>query len=150
MTATPSLRELAAVRTHYWELLGSPVTIEVRTRRLLIATGDALDAITMPPEFGEQVLAGLRIAMLAGPVIAGDANWTFLTRPVVTHSVPEDLARLRVHAIPHGEQLVLPASEHQWVLAPSPRQQPTLWTAVIGTARRAAHHLAAVELSEAA
>lgn len=142
-------RDLATGRWELIKLTGWPVTIERLARRLVVTTGDAMDAITMPAEIGQLVLTELRIALQAGPVIAGPGGtwWTFLTesatapRPVV----PADLQPLRVMLAPRGPHTVIPTSLREpgmwsWVAPPRPHQSLPAWSAVISIARQLAVH----------
>jgi hypothetical protein len=104
--------------------------------------GFGFDAVEMPLPFGELVLTELGIAMLDGPVVADRMRRlaTFLTLPATTRALPADLQAIGVRAVPAGERLLLPgrAGHVRW-LAPSSRPL-TVWTAVLGTARRVALH----------
>ncbi|MCE7003546.1 hypothetical protein LWC34_12005 [Kibdelosporangium philippinense] len=106
------LRSLSDARTCYEERFGWPVTIEVRPGRLVMRLGEVADAVVMPHRLGREVLADLRIAMLAGPVLADSDGqwWMFLTRPAC-HGAPkhEDvLRRIEVHPVPSGARVVVP------------------------------------------
>lgn len=152
-----SLEALAAGRADYVELLGWPVRIDERGARLVVAAGEGLDAITMPASFGEQVLIGLRISIQAGPVLVGPERkrWAFLTQQAnVRHPVvPQDLSSLDVRLVPAGSPIVLPAGiaalgtdvlgRASWIAPPSTRTRLSIWTAVIGTARRVAARIIA-------
>src|SRR6266536_2906710 len=61
------LRELAHGRDIYEELLGWPVSVQVGKRVLIVAIGQALDAVSMPAGLGALVRAELGIALLSGP-----------------------------------------------------------------------------------
>jgi hypothetical protein len=146
------LRDLVAARTHYEELLGWPVTVDVEPPRLVVAVGQVLDAVTMPATLGGSVLAELRITMLAGPVIAdpGGAWWTFLAAPAAASrpDIPAELHARRVHLTPRGAHVIIPnltAGDGlpRWIEPPRPHHQLPPWSAVIGETRRVADHLAA-------
>jgi hypothetical protein len=138
------LRELVNARNEYEELLGWPVLLEVTSRRLVMRTGTALDAVVMPATLGEQVLAELRIAMLGCPVVAEpDGSWVFVTEPVdgPCPAMPPELISAQVRTLPSDSRLVLPKVLHRrgvgrsWVTAC--RRQPLApWHAVIATSRR--------------
>jgi hypothetical protein len=157
-TTTPSapqwLRDLVAARTHYEELLGWPVTVDVQSRRLAMAVGQVLDAITMPATLGASVLAELRITMLSGPVIAdlGGAWWTFLTAPATKSrpDIPAELHALKVHPIPRGAHVIIPnptavAGLSRWIESPLPRRPLPPWSVVIGATRRVVDHMASTD-----
>ncbi|MBV9845815.1 MAG: hypothetical protein JOZ47_12165 [Kutzneria sp.] len=155
---TPSapqwLRDLVAARTHYEELLGWPVTVDVEPRRLAVAVGQVLDAVTMPAALGASVFAELQITMLSGPVIAdlGGAWWTFLTAPATKcrPDVPADLHARKVHVIPRGARVIIPnpttvASSSRWIESPRPHHGLPPWSVVIGATRRVVDHLASAD-----
>lgn len=154
VTTTPSppraadtsdwLLELVDARNEYEELLGWPVLLEVTSRRLVLRTGTALDAVVMPATLGEKVLAELRIAMLGCPVVTEpDGSWTFVVEPVdgPCPVMPPELVPARVRTLPTGSRLVLPRVLHpsgigrSWV-APCRRRPLAPWHAVIATCRR--------------
>jgi hypothetical protein len=140
------LRELATARTYYEERFGWPVTIEVDPGRLLMAVGELADAVVMPRPLGWRVLTDLRIALLAGPVLADTTGqwWMFLTRPAAI-SVPKehtDLRCLEVYLVPGGSRVVVPSEIDEkngwpWLERPRALSQLPPWPAVIATARRA-------------
>lgn len=143
------LRELAAARTHYEDLLGWPVQMQVQQRCLTVPVGPALDALTMPATLGETVLAELTITMLAGPVTAdpGGDWWTFLSHPVAASrlSVPAALRRLRVRPAPRGTPVVIPthpggdgANGWRWIEPPHPGRSLPPWSVITGATRRVA------------
>lgn len=143
------LRTLAAARTHYEELLGWPVRVQVQQRYLTVPVGMALDALTMPATLGEKVLAELTISMLAGPVTAdpGGDWWTFLSHPAPAPrlGVPAALRRLRVHPAPRGTPVIIPTSldgggesRWQWIEPPRPGRSLPPWSVVVGATRRVA------------
>lgn len=125
-----------------------PAILGPATRQILLPIEGIVAAITMPPALGQRVLAGLRVRMLAGPVIASTAThrWTFLTGPGDTHSANTlaDLLRLDVTVCPIGEHIALPtpADEHigtrHWANPPSHRDLPPQST-VIATTRAMAY-----------
>jgi hypothetical protein len=139
------LRELTGARTRYEERFGWPVTVEVDPGRLVMRVGELLDAVVMPRPLGHIVLADLRIAMLAGPVLADATGqwWLFLTRPA-DRSAPKHRTELRcleVYLVPAGSRVVVPREFDgkngcPWIEQPRglPRLPP--WPAVIATARR--------------
>lgn len=133
------LRELASARTAYEERLGWPVTMEVSRRRLVLHVGPALGAITTTPTTGRRVLAELRAAGLAGPVLApAGGRWTFLTGPSLHQQpvMPIALSAAGVHTVPRGKTVTLPSDllAADWVAAPTHSLPP--WSTVIRSARR--------------
>lgn len=107
----------------------------VGDRRSVLVTGETVDAISTPAEFGALVQAELEIMMLAGPVIADqDGSWTFLTQLTNAESpaIPADLLALGVRLVSPGTRIALPAT------ADPPGRPPAIWSAVIGAARRVA------------
>lgn len=138
------LRALAAARTWYEERFGWPVTVEVAAARLVMKVGDSLDAVAMSEPLGQRVLAELRIAMLAGPVLA-DATarwWMFLTQPAggIGWSVKQ-LRGLDIHPVPRGSRVVVPSDISEppprpWIERPRALHRLPPWAAVIATVRR--------------
>lgn len=151
LAAPQWLHDLVTARTHYEELLGWPVTVDVEPRRLVMAVGRELDAVTMPSALGQAVLAELQVTMLAGPVIAdpGGGWWTFLTAPN-TASQPDISTELRVgkvHLTPRGARVVVPSlidcgTSPRWINRPPPRRPLPTWSVVIGMTRRVVEQLA--------
>lgn len=148
------LRDLVTARTHYEELLGWPVTVDIEPRRLALAVGQEVDAVTMPTALGQVVLAELRITMLVGPVIAdpGGAWWTFLTAPATASrpDIPAELHARKVRLTPRGAQVIIPnltncEASSRWITLPLPRHPLPPWSVVIGATRRVVDHLAATE-----
>jgi hypothetical protein len=139
------LRELTGARTGYEERFGWPVTVEVDPGRLVMRVGEVIDAVVMPCPLGRLVLADLRIALLAGPVLADATGqwWMFLTRPADPSS-PRPCAELRcleVHLVPAGSRVVVPRefggkNGRPWIEQPRRLPQLPPWPAVIATARR--------------
>lgn len=143
------LRELADGRGAYEERLGWPVTIDVKPGRLVMLTGPVADAVTMPAALGRLVLADLRIAMLAGPVVADPSgrSWMFFTAPVRgSDFVPSvdlaaELSRSDIDVIPTETYVVVPTNLDSttiwpWIEPPTPLRELPPIAAVIATARR--------------
>ncbi|HVV24004.1 MAG TPA: hypothetical protein VHF06_31510 [Pseudonocardiaceae bacterium] len=144
---TMLLRRLAAARSRYEEELGWPVTIDVRPGRLLMLTGPVADVVTMPTALGRLVLSDLRIAMLAGPVVADPTGqwWMFFTEPArgshIDEELTNELSSLDVTHIPTGTYVVVPtnldgANTWPWVERPRRNQMLPPWPAVVATTRR--------------
>lgn len=150
--ATPSttqsapewLRNLTEIQTLYQERFGWPVSLRIAERRLAVALGQVVDAITMPADLGAQVQAQLGIAMLAGPVMAhpDGGDWTFLTQTASTMEgeFVGDLAEHHVRHASAGAYTVIPAAhaegDWRWITEPQPNQMLPSAYAVIATARR--------------
>ncbi len=143
------LRELAAARAGYEERLGWPVTIDVRPGRMVMMTGPVADAVTMPEALGRLVLADLRIAMFAGPVVADPSgrSWMFFTAPVrgsgfeLTEELAAELSELDIELIPTETYVVVPThldgtNTWPWIERPKPQRELPPLPAVIATARR--------------
>jgi hypothetical protein len=141
------LRELAAARIHYEERYGWRVTMEVEPGRLVLTVGQDVGAVAMPREQGALVLADLRIALLAGTVLAVRAGrwWLFLTRPP-DRTTPKHLTELRcldVHLLPSGSRVVVPCEFEAttacpWIEQPRRPAQLPPWPAVLAVTRRVA------------
>lgn len=143
MAARPGSTALASTVNCYRLQCGLPVSM-TSGAELIMFTGGQLDAIGMPAVLGGRVLRGLRIAMLAGPVLArpNSSNWIFLSTPI-EDSRPDllaGLAEIGVFVFPRGEPITVPADVHGrtpgWVHAPMPRCAPPPWQALLATARR--------------
>jgi hypothetical protein len=144
------LRELAAARTHYEEMFGWPVTIEVGRQVLAAPVGGVLGAVTMPATLGVKVLAELQLMMRVGPVLATPDNafWTFFTQPVAEprRDVPTELRDLQIYPIPTGTHVVIPTHTDsddalRWIKQPQPHRPSPPWSVVIGITRRVATQL---------
>jgi hypothetical protein len=98
----------------------------------------------MPAELGRQVLGGLRVRMLAGPVVDRPANarWTFITGGggELGQTVSAELLRLQVSVASEGDDIALPSAEDdelgllRWENPPSRNDFPPQ-SAVIATTR---------------
>jgi hypothetical protein len=101
----------------YRNQYGLPAVVDSATGRILLPVGGLVGAVSMPSELGCRVLAGLRIRMLAGPVVERPPTqrWTFITGP--GHTLEEvvfaDLLRLGASVAPQGDHIVLPAPEDE-------------------------------------
>jgi hypothetical protein len=129
------LRDLAAAQSHYQEHFGWPVAIRVAERHLTLPLGRLMDAITMPADLAGRVYAQLGIAMLAGPVIAGSGEWTFLTQ-TADGTIVDGLADRGVHHATTGAFAVIPMDPTGWIAEPRPHQMLPSAYAVVATARR--------------
>lgn len=152
---SPDLTQLTAARDHYRDQFGWPVSVDVHQQRLLVEVGEALDTVTVPASLGEKVHTELRIAMLAGPVIAesGGRWWTFLVQPdpALRPDLRVNLHRLKVYLTPSGADVIIPTQvegtgNRYWVEQPHPHRPLPPWSAVIATTRR----VAAMSISVAA
>lgn len=124
---------------------GLPATVERATQRILMPIGGLVGAITMPLELGSRVQAGLRIRMLAGPVVerAQTHRWTFITGPghMLDDMIFAELLRLGTSVAPQGANIVLPSPDDErlglwrWECAPKTRGDLPPQSAVIATTR---------------
>ena len=140
-----SLRELAAARISYEELFGWQVGIEVEPARLVLRIGEQVGAIVMPGGLGALVLADLRIALQAGPVLTDSARrWSlFVTRPADRSAPkhPTELRYLGVQLLPHGSRVIVPSeldgkSGCPWIERPRRTAQLPPGAAVLAVTRR--------------
>jgi hypothetical protein len=102
----------------------------------------------MPLDLGRRVLAGLRVRMLAGPVIERPhtERWTFITGPghTLDEAVYADLLRLGASVAPQGDNVVLPSPEDErlglwrWESTPTALSDFPPQSAVIATTRAVA------------
>jgi hypothetical protein len=138
------LRNLLAVRDHYEERFGWPVTVRIAQRQVAVALGKVADAVTMPAALAAQVHTHLGMALLAGPVIghARGGRWTFLTQPVAPAG-DDFLDRLAEHDVRHagaGAYTVVPADHGdagwRWITAPRPHHPLPSAYAVVAMVRR--------------
>ncbi len=94
-----------------------PATVDPASRRILLPIGGLIGAITMPTALGHRVLAGLRVRMLTGPVIAHPhaQRWTFLIGPghTLTETVHADLLQLQTSVAHPGDNVVLPSPDDE-------------------------------------
>jgi hypothetical protein len=124
---------------------GLPATVDRSTQRILMPVGGLIGAITMPIELGRRVQAGLRVRMLAGPVIerAQTQRWTFITGPghTLDDVVHAELLRLGASVAPEGDNIVLPSPDDErlglwcWECAPKAQKDFPPRSAVIATTR---------------
>ncbi len=93
------------------------------------------DVVTMPAALGAQVLAALRMAMLAGPVFSEQGRWGFVTGE--GHGLPAPVvAELAALGVRPGEPVA--ATDVRWVHRPGADRPVPPWTAVIATIRTVA------------
>lgn len=134
--------DLATEASFFSEHMGWPVSIDVGHQRLVVHTGDVLDALVLPRAFAEPVALDLSSSLMAGPVSRDNSDrwWTFITEPCQRKNVelPHDLRAARLHAVPPGGQLVIPpvAVPTSWWTRPQPCRLLPPWSAVVGIARR--------------
>jgi hypothetical protein len=151
MPAPLWLREMAQGRASYEELLGWPVSLQVRTRNLVVAVGHVLDAVSMPAALGVSVKNDLGPMFSAAPIVAdpdGD-RWTFLTRPVraMRPDIVSGLAAWQVDLAPRGSHVTIPVSmtcstarAWRWIQRPVPHYALPPARDVVETARRVMSH----------
>lgn len=144
--SAPSEASLTATVNCYRFQCGLPVSRYAQGPhegdRLIMVTGHSVDVVGMPAGLGERVLRGLRVANLAGPVLAHGADWLFLCGPV-GDSRPElrsSLTEHGVYVISRREAVTVPSDlgtrRDGWLLPPLPRCVPPPWQAVLATAQR--------------
>lgn len=124
---------------------GLPATVDRSKQRILMPVGGLIGAITMPLELGRRVQAGLKIRMLAGPVIerAQTQRWTFITGPghTLDDAVHAEVLRLGASVAPEGDNIVLPSPDDErlglwcWECAPKALKDFPPQSAVIATTR---------------
>ncbi|TLF79596.1 hypothetical protein [Nocardia cyriacigeorgica] len=124
-----------------------PAVIDPTSRRILLKMGARYGAITMPAELGEQVQQRLRLAGIAGPVVAHPRarRWTFLTGPTRPDSLSAaesaELFRLYATVASAGSHIVLPSPDDErtgyrsWVQAPESGTDRPPQSAVIEATR---------------
>ncbi|MFE3443200.1 hypothetical protein ACFXNW_09215 [Nocardia sp. NPDC059180] len=124
-----------------------PATIDPTSRRILLKMGARYGAITMPAELGERVQQRLRLAGIAGPVVAHPRarRWTFLTGPArpdsLTVAESAELFRLYATVASAGSHIVLPSPDDErtgyrsWVKAPESGTDRPTQSAVIEAIR---------------
>jgi hypothetical protein len=149
MTSTPApawLRELAAARATYQELLGWPVSVQVGRRNLVVAVGKVLDAVTIPAALGVTVRAELMMSTVFAPIVssADGRFWAFLVKPVgaIRPAVSVDLSEAGVQLAAPGSQVVVPAGMdvsggpgERWIESPRPSRALPPVDAVVGPLR---------------
>lgn len=134
--------DLAAAATFFSERMGWPVSIDVTNQRLVVRTGDVLDAFRVQRALAEPVALELSASLMAGPVIRDndDRWWTFITDPCQRANVElaHELRAAHVHAVPPGGEVVIPpvTAPTSWWQQPQPGRPLPPWSAVVGVARR--------------
>lgn len=124
---------------------GLPAAVDVPTQRILLPVGGLVGAVIMPLDLGRRVLAGLRVRMLAGPVVERPhtQRWTFITGPghTLDEAVFADLLRLGASVTPQGDNVILPSPEDErldlwrWESPPKALSDFPPQSAVIATTR---------------
>lgn len=140
------LLALADARAAYEQRLGWTITIDRRARRITLATGSGMSAITMPESLGGAVVHGLISSLQPAAVLTdGHGTWlTFLTqaRPI-NATLPADLDRVRVRVLPAQTPIVLPipgrisTTGPRWVVPPGRSAELPPWAVVVALTRRA-------------
>ncbi len=137
-------QRLDLVRAADWYRLklGWPVTFDAVHRRLILRTGEPLDAVVLPDWPADTVVQHLERNLQAGPVWVDTTTtwWTILTepRPRAHADIAPKLRSRRVHAIPRGGQVIVahPQDTCHWRRAPEPSSRLPPWTTVITAANR--------------
>lgn len=136
-------RDLAGAADWYRLKLGWPVTFDAVHRRLILRTGEALDAVVLPDWLADTVVQHLEQNLQAGPVCIDTTTtwWTILTEPCPrAHAdIAPKLRSRRVYAIPRGGQVIVahPLDAPHWRRAPEPGSRLPPWTTVITATNRA-------------
>jgi hypothetical protein len=126
----------------FYTALGWPVGVDAHNHRVVLRTGEVLDALIMPYWLGALVSATLCTHMLYSPVCTDDDGrwWTFLTEkcPHSKTVVAPDLRHAKVHVVPHGAEVVLPHphDESRWMKAAQPVHALPPWNSVVAVTRR--------------
>lgn len=142
---------MAHGRATYEELLGWPVSLQVRTRTLVVAVGHVLDAVSMPTTLGVSVKNELGSTFSAAPIVADPdgTRWTFLTKPVraMRPEIVSGLAAWQVDLAPLGSHVAIPVSIAcsttrvcRWIQRPLPQYALPPAREVVETARRVMSH----------
>ena len=137
--------DLAWAARFFAQRLGWPVRIDSAHQRLVMRTGEVLDALVLPRSLGEAVSTALDTKLLAGPVYRDDQDrwWTFLTAPCGHGTVVlrPDLRQARVHAVPPQGKLVVPppSATDRWHQRPMPDLLLPPWSAVVAVTRSIVH-----------
>lgn len=140
--STSAELDLASEANFFSELMEWPVSIDVPHKRLVVRTGDVLDALLMPRALAEPVALELSSSLMAGPVSRDESKgwWTFITEPCQRPKpeLPDELRAKRVHAVPPRGQLVIPpvTESASWWQPPQPGRLLPPWSAVVAIARR--------------
>lgn len=126
----------------FYRHLGWPASLDSAGHRLVVHTGDVLDALIVPARLAEPVAAELSTSLMSGPVStdADDRWWTFLTEPCRRTSLelPADLRAAKVRAVPRGAYVVVPhpADSRHWTNRPEQGHVLPPWSAVVAIARK--------------
>jgi hypothetical protein len=133
--------ELFTVVRYFRQALGWPV--EVSNNRLILRTGDTVDAFVLPNVLGQQVAAELATSMMDGPAYTDGRWWTFITERCrrANLEIPAELRQARVWAVPRGGHVVLPhpADQQSWSFRPEPGHAVPPWSVVVALARKVLH-----------
>ncbi len=134
--------DLAAEAHFFSDRMGWPVSVDAVHNRLVVRTGEVLDALVLPQALAEPVALDLSFSLMTGPVSRGhgDRWWTFITVPCPRHDVelPPELRAAHMRAVPPGGQLVLPpiTASASWWQRPHPDRPLPPWSAVVAITRR--------------
>ncbi|KAA5825457.1 hypothetical protein F1721_33010 [Saccharopolyspora hirsuta] len=139
--------ELIAAAEWYRLQLGWPVAFDASHCRLVMRTGETVDAITMPDWLASSVALHLEQGLLAGPISIDTTRtwWTILSAPCGgSHAdISPELRSCRVHVVPHGGQVVLPHPHdtRHWRRPPNAGTPLPPWKAVITATNRSVQQL---------
>lgn len=123
--------ELQAASLYYRRVHDLSVITDLVAGGVYCEIDNTLGAVVVPSRWGWELLHGLRLSMLAGPVIGNDSAdwWTFLTtgwRPAGAAALA-DLRHAGVQVADTGSHVYLPASANNvsgpgwhWIQVPAP------------------------------
>lgn len=133
---------LAAEAKFFSDHMGWPVSIDASHERLVVCTGEVLDAFRIPRQAAVHVAPVLAARLMTGPVSRDDDDqwYTFITEPCrrSERELPQELRAARVYAVPSGGQLVVPpiVTRTSWWQQPRPGQPLPPWAAIVATTRQ--------------
>ena len=131
-----------AAGAEFFRRLGWPASLDARHRRLVVYTGDVLDALVLPARLANTVATTLSTHLMNGPICT-DSNhrwWTFLTAPChrANLELPTELRTARVRAVPRGGHVVVPhpADTRHWPQRPRQNRPLPPLSALVALARK--------------
>ncbi len=144
-TDDPKTSTLEEHCSFYASVYHLPTTIDPYSKQIVMRVGGVAGAVTMPVRIGREVLAALRIRMLAGPVVEHPQGlrWTFITGPShwIGDGARADLTRAGASIANPGNIVVLPTFDERvggdwrWVRRPAASWDFPPQSAVISTVR---------------
>lgn len=131
-----------AAGVEFYRRLGWHTSLDAGRRRLMVHTGDVLDALILPARLASSVATELSTSLMNGPVSTDTDHrwWTFLAAPCQRPNLelPVELRTARVHAVPRGGHVVVPhpADAEHWPQRPQQDRPLPPWSAVVAIARK--------------